>query len=298
MSTKALAAALGYIEKNPKSKGGMFSIPPSRQLRRKAMFAQLVTTTKFLSHDVGVYDYEGSNWAPVKQISDALESDPRVFRRLVREMQEREELHEGTHFAMIPVPTGGGPQRTMALSHRGAIRVSMRCDAPKAVEFRDWAEDVLFKVMTQGHYLSPALTQRVDHHESAITALIHEVRELRISQGRMMLAPQDVTHWLSPTERLRQLLYHRGRQPPYGFNQRGHFDGWLAVRYRDEFGSIQTKPRRLPKVTLVAVVEPRPEVDLFLLEMYEKYVSENPAKQERLKLIPGKEEPHVRRSLD
>jgi len=40
----------------------------------------------------------------------------------------------------------------MVLSKRGIIRVAMRSDAPRAAQFRDWAETVLYEVMTTGSY--------------------------------------------------------------------------------------------------------------------------------------------------
>ena len=60
----------------------------------------------------------------------------------------------------------------------------MLSDAPRAKEFRDWAESVLYPVMTQGYYLpaeaEPKLLARFDQR----IVLRHHVRPLRRREDR------------------------------------------------------------------------------------------------------------------
>ena len=243
---------------------------------QRNMEARMSGIVKYGEVEFTIIDAKGEKWVTAAQLAEALGYEETAGLRKLIKRHASEFINKISEVRLTPLEL----QPNMVINYHGVIRAAMLANTKTGREFRDWAEDVLFKVMTQGHYLSPAVTQRLDRLESGLASLINHV------QGRMMLAPPDVTHWLTPTERLRQLLYQRNKTLPPRFNTGGSFDGWAAVRYRDEFGSIQLKPRRLPKITLAAVIEPSPTVDLFLLEIYAKYLAANPHKQEKLRLIP------------
>lgn len=102
---------------------------------------------------IAVHDVEGNRWVTAKETSAALGyDDSRAFRKLVGEMADRNELSEGRHFKFLPLDGPGGTQETLVLSRRGVIRTCMRSDAPRAIAFRDWAEEVLDEVMRTGRY--------------------------------------------------------------------------------------------------------------------------------------------------
>lgn len=109
--------------------------------------------TEFENVAFRIIDSNGERWVSANQVGEALGyEDTRAFRRLCQQMEDRGELRKGRHFMILPLKTAGGAQETLVLSHRGVIRTAMRSDAPRAVVFRDWAEEVLFEVMTRGFY--------------------------------------------------------------------------------------------------------------------------------------------------
>ncbi|MEW6351434.1 MAG: Bro-N domain-containing protein [Thermodesulfobacteriota bacterium] len=115
--------------------------------------SEITQLIQFEDAEIRVYDLNGERWVTAKELAGALGyADPRTFRDLVQEMADRGELKKGGHFNLLPLQTAGGKQETVVLSYRGVIRTAMRSDAPNAVAFRDWAEEVLFQVMVTGSY--------------------------------------------------------------------------------------------------------------------------------------------------
>lgn len=145
------------------------------------MTASHTTILRFEEAVVEVLDSDGQLWIPAKQTGYALGyADPRGFQKLVQEMRERDELREGKHFLFLPIMSAGGQRNTQVLSYRGVIRTAMRSDAPRAVQFRDWAEDVLFEVMVTGKYLG--------NHGQHWTEQLSPEDRLRLTELRVSLA--------------------------------------------------------------------------------------------------------------
>ena len=104
--------------------------------------AELMVT--FEKRDLKLVALDGERYLTIRALALALDSKVRSLKKLVQEMKAREELKEGVHFKCIPVPTLGGPQITILITYRGVIRIAMRSDSPRAIRFRDWAEEVLY----------------------------------------------------------------------------------------------------------------------------------------------------------
>jgi prophage antirepressor-like protein len=105
-----------------------------------------------INYDMEIIDQDGEKWVPANQVGEALGNAN--IRNLIRSMKEREELKEGVHIRTFTTKMVGDtqPRKITILSRLGIIRVGMRSDGKRAIAFRDWAEDVLFKVMTTGSY--------------------------------------------------------------------------------------------------------------------------------------------------
>jgi prophage antirepressor-like protein len=143
--------------------------------------ARRVISVHSTVHDVDfkIIDKDGNKWVTVKQTAQATHQTLRALRKLIADLRYRGEMREGVHFMFTPLPTPGGEQITMILSYLGLTRIFMRSDAPRAQEFRDWAETVLGPVMTQGYYL-PAETR---------PALIAEVKSAVFADFRTEFLP-------------------------------------------------------------------------------------------------------------
>lgn len=109
---------------------------------------------------MNILDENGERWIPAQQVGAALGTAN--IRALISRLAERGELKEDIHFRNVSLqnqggfrslklqnPLGGNPNITI-LSYRGIIRVSMKSEGSRAPLFRDWAEDILYAVMTAG----------------------------------------------------------------------------------------------------------------------------------------------------
>jgi prophage antirepressor-like protein len=114
---------------------------------------------KFQDIDVEIYDQTDGRWIIANQVSDAIQQARRTFRKLCSHLIEKNELLEGRHFKYLPLEAGGALQDTLVLSYLGIIRVMMRSNAPKAQQFRDWAEVALLEIMLTGKY-------NIQHHKT------------------------------------------------------------------------------------------------------------------------------------
>jgi prophage antirepressor-like protein len=115
----------------------------------------VVATEQFGSTKLEVIDKDGERWVTAKQLAEALgysradklaqliERNPDEFRRKTSSLKMRDEVQ--TRNATI-------------INYHGVIRASMLSNAPRAKEFRDWAEDVLFNVMVWGYHVEPGAT--------------------------------------------------------------------------------------------------------------------------------------------
>ncbi len=257
--------------------------------------------------EIEVFGPDGDKWAAVNCIALALGyKHPRYLRTLVSQMAKNGELSEGGHFKWLPLPTRGGTQESLVLSHRGVIRVCMRSDAPNAIPFRDWAETVLFHVMVKGYYIRPDVQPQITAEmltpilqpilaqvTAAMTDMLKAVCdtqgriasvESRLSQVALMPANRDITTWLTPTQRLKELGFRK--QFPKTFNSGAHFDHWFAEQHKTEFGHYpETRCRRFLAKRPEYVVEPCPEVDDLLRRSFKRYLkNEWPREQRELQL--------------
>ena len=164
---------------------------------------------QFQEVDIEVVDNEGEKWIIANQLADAMGAERRAFQKIIQEMEERGELREGVHYRFIPLETKGGMQTCRVLSKRGAVRVSMRSDAPRAIEFRDWAEDVLFEVMTTGGY--GGSNENVTLLQQALEAEVAQRARLEMDvyelQNQFVGLSEDVAKKM---ERVKKALVKRG----------------------------------------------------------------------------------------
>lgn len=126
--------------------------------------------------DMDVVDAHGDRWVLASQVGEALGVSN--VRSLVADLRDTEGLVEGKHYCRLDLPMNGKDvlfcratrqqveksvqdRERLLLSYRGVIRVAMRSDGPRAVQFRDWAEDVLFAAMVDGG-IRPALGAGAD----------------------------------------------------------------------------------------------------------------------------------------
>jgi len=123
-----------------------------RDENRKKKQEIIVFSTDEKNFPFEIIDHKGERWVTRKQLEAAL--DVSDLRHLHIRLVDRGELKENIHFIrfrddMTRNPQGGNPN-TIVYSYRGIIRVSMASEGKNAIIFRDWAEDVLYSVMTTG----------------------------------------------------------------------------------------------------------------------------------------------------
>jgi len=230
-------------------------------------------------HDVDfeIIDQDGNRWVTVKQLARALEyGRPDELLRLI---QRNATEFNGKTLTVNLTGKRGRPETV--ISYHGVIRVAMLSDAPRAIEFRDFAESVLYPVMTQGYYLpaeaETALVQKLtgmieqkvdgrlctlDDKLSALTSLV---------TARMITAEPDITEWPTPAQRIGQLIAPVSL-PPY-FNRGGHFNWWVSEEHFKEYGGfLRQRSRRGIQKMPEYVVQPCPENDMFLRNVFKKYL--------------------------
>ena len=100
-----------------------------------------------------VVSRDGEKWVLASQVGEAL--GIANIRSLFSDLTKAEGLIEGRHYCRITLQNSGkvvhpGNPNRLLLSYRGVIRVAMRSDGPRAVQFRDWAEDVLYEALQGG----------------------------------------------------------------------------------------------------------------------------------------------------
>jgi len=104
---------------------------------------------KFENTEIEIYDHEGNRWAVMSHIAAALGySNTHNFYRLIDRNTDEFKSKQG----VVKMTTPGGNQELRVISYHGVIRAAMLAKTDRAKAFRDWAEDVLFAVMTRGKY--------------------------------------------------------------------------------------------------------------------------------------------------
>jgi len=110
-------------------------------------------------YPLSILDADGQNWVYSQQVAEAM--GIRNIRSLLQDLIGSREITEERHYRRVTLQNSspGNPTRTI-LSYRGVIRVAMRSQGQRAKEFRDWAEEVLYQVMTTGSYLDPGAVEK------------------------------------------------------------------------------------------------------------------------------------------
>lgn len=112
----------------------------------------------FQGTEIRVVSYSGERWVPMVNLAIALGY---AHQHRVGDIVDRNPEEFTGKQGVLKMSTPGGIQDFRVLNYRGVIRVAMKSDAPKAIAFRDWAEEVLFQVMTTGSY-NPGITGDTD----------------------------------------------------------------------------------------------------------------------------------------
>ena len=111
---------------------------------------------RFHDVDFDIIDHNGQKWVTVKALAEALGyEDHRALIKLID--RNPQEFRNKTFVVKLTTNSPGRPDTTI-INYNGVIRAAMLSDAPRASEFRDWAEEVLFSVMTTGAYALPGAT--------------------------------------------------------------------------------------------------------------------------------------------
>lgn len=159
-------------------------------------------TARFASNDLHGIEYAGEPCVLAFEQADAMEADRRAFAKHVNALIESGEMVEGKHVQFIKdpalvglirkaqgavensstAPLHASATQVTLLTRHGAIRAAMTSRAPRAKEFRDWAEDVLFNVLTTGKHVEPGAGRSAHDHLTA--------RELRLLGDRYWRAGQ------------------------------------------------------------------------------------------------------------
>lgn len=273
-------------------------------------------TLNFQDTTFSIVDHNGERWVTVKQLAAALGySDYRQLHKLIK----RNDQEFSNKIAVVNLTTVENQSVTI-INYHGVIRAAMLSNAPRAIEFRDWAETVLFEVMTQGHYVHPgaehaaldklladlsplleaqtlALAKQAEvsaYHEKMMTVILERIAnvETRFSQTYIP-TNQDNSFWPTPTERLR-VLVDNSLLPPY-FNRGGSWDVFAAQRHAHVKGGLLSQRNRNNRGKMPDyVIQPCPLNDKFLIETLEVWKRERGEKQGCLQLTIKKGETNGR----
>jgi prophage antirepressor-like protein len=205
-----------------------------------------------------IIDKDWKRWLRANSLAPALGCKPRSLRKLIGDMVKRGELKGGKHFLFLPLPSPGGVQETMILSREGVIRVAMRSDGDRAIEFRDFAETVLVEVMTIGRYEDPRLPKRFETQPTeliqAFMVLIDIIRNAIEQRNTEDHTPAiyDPYHPLNKTPC--QLLKAAMGIPDHknvfsGFNSGNRFNWWVGGLWWADHHHKVTLPQR-PRLTV------------------------------------------------
>jgi prophage antirepressor-like protein/5-methylcytosine-specific restriction endonuclease McrA len=109
-------------------------------------------SVKFQETAIEIYDHEGNRWVTLNQFATALGYGDR---RALQKLLDRHTVEFTGKTTVVNLTTlEGGVEKereVTIINYHGIIRASMLAKTRRAKEFRDWAEEVLFEVMTTGH---------------------------------------------------------------------------------------------------------------------------------------------------
>ena len=264
---------------------------------------------RFEDVEFTIHDHDGGRWVTVKQLAQGLGySDYKTLARLIRRNQAE---FDGKTVGVKLTSTDGKQYEQTCLNYHGVIRAAMLSDAPRARRFRDWAEDVLFEVMTKGSYAVPGVEQAEQISTAHILREIADIRRENQEILKMVLsttqAPTLGTPPLYPHpvndlyDERRWLTFRRwvdkrfGSKRPKGFNKGGGAERACAVRHKTEFGSWpQERSPGMDLPRLSEFVYPvGAETDRFLRKFYLDWVRTHHPDQPALPypVLVGKQQP-------
>ncbi len=125
---------------------------------------------KFEAHGkeypLSIIEREAERIVSLQQVGEAIGN--KQPRRTLHDLKESHEIVEEKHCRSITEHQVGDKQarKRTYLTARGMIRFSMRSQGQRAREFRNWAEDVLYEVMTTGSYFSKDMKLLKISHEN------------------------------------------------------------------------------------------------------------------------------------
>lgn len=194
----------------------------------------------FEKHDLKLVTLEGERYMTTRALALALNAKVRSLKKLVQQMRARGELKEGVHLKCIRVQTYGGPQTTILITYRGVIRIAMRSDSPRAVRFRDWAEEVLYAVMTGAgadaqmlrSFIEKGLKQIGTANDQAAKRACDLILSLRSGEPTSLSAYQEQDK--KGQDHITAMKWVRKYYPRFFYpsmNYGGKFEGYVAKRY-------------------------------------------------------------------
>jgi prophage antirepressor-like protein len=141
----------------------------------------------FQDVDLAIYEHKDNKWVTAIELSRALGyGRPDELRRL---LDRKSDEFQGK-LGHVKLTSPGGMQDTIIINYHGVIRAAMLAKTPKAKAFRDWAEDVLFTVMTQGH---------IDLRTPTSLELKQDAFHKDMAMLRQMIADDpDTASWVYP----------------------------------------------------------------------------------------------------
>jgi prophage antirepressor-like protein len=228
-------------------------------------------------------DVNGKKWVTTKRLAEALgysnsSSLSHMIQNNLKEFRGKTLL----------LKLGGGPGRpTMLINYHGVIRAAMLSDAPRAIEFRDWAEEVLFAVMTTGGYNDALITKMIESQNEINLSFATRIKELQDNQARTLVpAQQDNRSWPTPTGMLRAI--HHEPLPKY-FNRGASFDIYCSLKHAQVRGVLLPQRDRGHRGKMPDyVIQPNPENHHFVQECFKTYQVYRNRAQHELKLVPLK----------
>jgi prophage antirepressor-like protein len=194
----------------------------------------------FESQDLKLVEIDGERYITTNALALGLDAKPRSLKKLVQEMRSRGELKEGIHLKCIPIQTAGGTQTTTLITYKGVIRISMRSDSHRAIRFRDWAEDVLFSVMTGVAENTHELRALVERGLKEIGTANHEATKracdliLSLKTGTAMVVPTSKIPDYRDSAYVTAIEWAKKYYSTYCFpcmNGGGKFERYVARRY-------------------------------------------------------------------
>ena len=207
---------------------------------------------RFYEVEIEIDEFNGQRWATMSSVARALGyADPHQLSRLVDRNADEFTGKQG----VVNLATPGGVQNVRMLNYNGVIRAAMKSDAPKAKLFRDWAEGVLFKVMTTGRY--ETVGSRTDWTDELNASERLRLAELRVNVGLKITE--------SPDNPVYQQLFHEvygGSRPiltSISNTARGTFPTGAKPRPK--------RPRLKP---IIGKLEKDPEVKMFVEDLLQK----------------------------